>query len=506
MELEVPHVTVADIVALPDLHLSVCAGSTGLDRVITGAHVSEVLHAASLLDGGEFLMTTGSLLSEDDVDWAEYYREVVRRGAACLALGIGTGQRHKEVPQALLRAAEQHDLPVLSVPEGTPFIAVSKAIFAAHAERDRQVLEKSTDLQRELTRVAARERGLSGLVIAWRKATGEDAFVLDRRARVLASSLTFPGDVTATIAAAAETLRPLSSDVLRVDTSAGLASVMAIGATRHAGYLARLGHAGHYADLAAPTFLGLLALEFERRWLLDEPARRVRANHLARLLAQDDETKAVSQLKALSITTDQLRAVTIEARSEPEAEEILADLTISLGTPFVRRRARVVEAIVTDDPREVLSGFAAGVPIGLGTAVRPGLVARSMRQAQSALATSRRTGVIVEYVDGAAHSFLLSVADPDYLRSFSDAVLAPIDAAANGPALLSTLHAWFTEERSVVGCAERLGIHRHTVRHRIERITQLLGRSPEGVDTQTELWLALKARGIRDDANAATNG
>ena len=499
MEPDVPRVRVSDIVAIARLGLKVRAGHAGLDRAIEGAHVSEVLHAAELLEGGEFLMTTGSLLGDGDEEWATYLGEVARRGAAALAVGTGPGERHERLPDALLRAAAHHDVPVIEVPEFTPFIAVSKAIFAAHSERDRQVLEQSSELQRQLTKVAAGERGLSGLVTAWKSATGEEAFVLDRRARVLAGSVTFAGEVTAAIAEAAVGLKPLTIEARQVHTSAGEAIVTTVGATRHAGYLARIGHAGQSADLAVPTLLSLLALEFERRWLLDEPQRRTRANQLARILSIDDEAKATAQLKAFGIRADELRAVAIQAPSDQRAEEILADLTVSLGTPFVRRRDRVVEVVALGDPRVVVAGYRFDVPIGIGTAVRPGLAGRSMRQAHSALATSQHTGSIVEYVDGAAHEFLLTVADPDYLRAFSDAVLAPLDAAENSAALIATLHAWFAEERSVAACSERLGVHRHTVRHRMQRITQFLGRGPETVDTQTELWLALKARGIRED-------
>jgi purine catabolism regulator len=63
--------------------------------------------------------------------------------------------------------------------------------------------------------------------------------------------------------------------------------------------------------------------------------------------------------------------------------------------------------------------------------------------------------------------------------------------------LLQTLHAWLAENRSVEACALRLGVHRHTIRNRVHRLTQITGRSLDDVDTQTELWLALKARGFR---------
>lgn len=497
--LTVPHVTVRDIVEIPALGLVVRAGHEHLDNVIDGAHVSEVLRAVDLLEGGEFLLTTGALLGDHESDWESYVGALTRQGAAGLALGVGPELRHRTTPEALIASAQTHGLPLVEIPAATSFLAVTKAIFAARTQRDRQTFEASMELQRELTKVAARERGLSGLVTAWKRATGEEAFVLDRRARLLSSTVTVPAEVVMQVADAANRLKPLSTGSHRVPTELGEVRLMTVGATRHAGYLARLGSSDAPADLAVSALLSLLALEFERRWLLDEPQRRARANHLARLLSVEDETKVFGQLKVLGVDAREVRAIVIQSPTEEHAEEVLADLTITLGTPFARRRGSVVEAIALSDPRPALEHFGFDVPIGIGTSVGPWLAARSMRQAHSALATSRRTRTPVEYVDGAAHRFLLAVADPDYLQSFADAVLAPLDAADNADALLGTLHAWFAEERSVAGCSERLGIHRHTVRHRMQRITELLGRSPETVDAQTELWLALKARGIDQD-------
>lgn len=496
MEQETRHLTVADIVAMDALGLEVCVGAAALGNAVEVAHVSEAPNAPDWLEGGEFLITSGALLA--DADWNDYVAVVAERGAAALALGIGASATYDAVPSGLVQAGEQFGIPVLAIPEDTPFIAVTKAIFDARAEIDRHVAELSAELQRELTRVAARGRGLGGLIHAWRQFTGEEAILMDRRARILTSTLEVPAGTAAIISDLAVTLPPLTTDLAPVDTPLGRAHVVPIGATRHAGYLARLHSSLHSADVALPTLTSLLALEFERRWLLDEPQRRARANHLARLLAAEDDVRASGQLKALGVTTDEVRAIAIEASTEDQAEEILADLAIALDTGLVRRKERLVEAVASSDPRGTIAAFGLAVPIGIGQSVSPGLAARSLRQAHSALATSRRTGSVVEYVDGASHEFLLAVADATYLASFADAVLSPLEEADGTGALVDTLHAWLAEQRSIADCATRLGVHRHTVRNRIQRATQLLGRSLDDVETQTELWLALKARGTRD--------
>jgi purine catabolism regulator len=492
--------TVKAVIAIESLGLVVHAGQSALNNPIDIAHVSELPTAPECIEGGGFLMTSGLMLDDTAEAWNRYVNTLAARGAAALALALGPDLAHQHMPRRLVAAADRCGLPLLEVPAGTTLMAVTRAIVAARVEIDRRILEQSFALQRDLTSVAARDGGLTGLVQAWHLATGEAVVVFDRRGRTLASSPGFSAGAAEAIAAAVPDVPRLVEDFMPIATSAGVAVVSAVGATRHAGYLARLGDSLELGSRAVATLLSLLALEFERRWLVDEPERRARANQLARLLSTDDDARASAQLRALGIRTRTVQAVAIQARSEAHAEEVLADVTIALGTDLVRRRGHIVEALTINDPREGLTALELSSPVGIGAPAAPGLAARSMRQALTALATSERTGAVVEYVDGRCHDFLLQVADPAYLNAFADAVLGPIDGAENGETLIETLHAWLAEGRSVEGCSERLGVHRHTVRNRIQRVTQLLGRGVESVDAQTELWLALKARGLRDES------
>jgi purine catabolism regulator len=41
--------------------------------------------------------------------------------------------------------------------------------------------------------------------------------------------------------------------------------------------------------------------------------------------------------------------------------------------------------------------------------------------------------------------------------------------------------------------ADRLGVHRHTLRYRMDRLREVTGRHPDDPEQRMELWLALKA-------------
>ena len=55
--------------------------------------------------------------------------------------------------------------------------------------------------------------------------------------------------------------------------------------------------------------------------------------------------------------------------------------------------------------------------------------------------------------------------------------------------------------------AERLGIHRHTLRYRMDRLREQTGRHPDEPEQRMELWLAVKAaQALRARAAVPTNG
>jgi purine catabolism regulator len=62
-------------------------------------------------------------------------------------------------------------------------------------------------------------------------------------------------------------------------------------------------------------------------------------------------------------------------------------------------------------------------------------------------------------------------------------------------------NAWLVESLTALlesGCrwsdaAERLGVHRHTLRYRMERLREQTGRHPDDPEQRMELWLAVKA-------------
>jgi len=83
------------------------------------------------------------------------------------------------------------------------------------------------------------------------------------------------------------------------------------------------------------------------------------------------------------------------------------------------------------------------------------------------------------------------------VHAFADGLLRPLrdhDAHARGD-LVASLQAWLSRHGQWDAAAADLGVHRHTLRYRMRRVEEILGRSLDDPDVRMELWLALKASG-----------
>src|SRR6201991_2905128 len=170
------------------LGLELVGGRGALDREIDAAAVSELAHPGPWLQGGELLLTIGFLLPGSGDGCRTYLRELDDAGVRALGLGLGAELPHQEAPKRLIAAADEVGMPLLTVPDGVPFIAVTKGVFAYRARAEREALEQTLRTQRALTAAAVSPGGLLGILHAHRDATGRAGVIVDQLGRVLAQT------------------------------------------------------------------------------------------------------------------------------------------------------------------------------------------------------------------------------------------------------------------------------------------------------------------------------
>lgn len=402
-----------------------------VSKPVGWVHGTELADPTPFLEGGELLLTTGLA-----VVGADYVERLVRAGV--VGLGFGTGLGHDVVPVELVEAAAKADLGLVEVPRGVPFIAISKAVSKALAADEYAALTRTSEAQRALTRAAVRG-GVAGVV----RRLGQwiDGWVVLLDAAGVAvhehNARQVPG---------------LSAEVARLRTAGGLASaafetggwhvfLQALG-SRARGVLA-VGTAAPLdaADLSiVNTAASLLTLALAQNDAVDAAHRELRSGQFRLLLAGIPIDGLPSRFRVFLV-------------DEPPDDGFWAE-----------HEGRIVVLATEFD------GFAS-------SEVDVTEVARGYREAQQA----RRAGVRT-FEDLAG-----SLKVPD---GFADALLRPLDAETR-----ETLRVWLTHHGAWDPAAAELGVHRHTLRNRVRKAEQALGRSLDSPGLRAELWLALHREG-----------
>lgn len=122
--------TVADVLTLPVIRqgmATVVAGANGLDRKVRWVHIAEIADIAPLLGGGELVLTTGIALPDDPAALTKYVGELAAAGVVGVVVEL-VRHWHRELPAALVEAADAHELPLITLSRETRFVAVTEAV------------------------------------------------------------------------------------------------------------------------------------------------------------------------------------------------------------------------------------------------------------------------------------------------------------------------------------------------------------------------------------------
>ncbi|MET7325702.1 PucR family transcriptional regulator [Streptomyces sp. NPDC005549] len=541
--------TLASLVHHSALKLTVRAGEDRLDVPVRWAHVSELADPVPYMEGGELLLITALKLDAEDPEAMHRY---VKRlaDAGVVGLGFAVGVNYDHVPEALVDAARREGLPLLEVPRRTPFLAISKAVSAAIAADQYRAVTAGFAAQRELTRRTLTD-GPEGLLAALAAQVDGWAALYDASGAVVAAAPEWAGRRAARLTADVQRLRERPAPASSVVGGAGSTEhpenadrveLHSLGTSRRprsalaVGTAAAPGTAERYAVHSA---IALLTLTTERSRSLHEAVLRIDAAVLRMLLAgEPDHARTVAgdlygglldapfriivaessaaRARASTATGDTggdsgdplgtlgALAEAAESAAARSGEAVLVvpegERLVVLATDGGAAVAACVEhAAALEAARPVSESRAGGdeesLVVGLSAPSGPIAASTAYKQAQQALSVARRRGrVCVEHEHVAAGSVLPLLAD-DAVRAFADGLLRALrdhDATGRGD-LVASVRAWLSRHGQWDAAAADLGVHRHTLRYRMRRVEEILGRSLDDPDVRMELWLALKA-------------
>ncbi|RBY83903.1 PucR family transcriptional regulator [Geodermatophilus sp. TF02-6] len=490
------------------LELTLHTRTAPVDRPVSWVHVSELTDPTPFLEGGELLLTTGLALLPEDRDTGDYVRRLAEAGV--VALGMGTGLSHPRVPEDLVAAADASGLAVLEVPRQTPFIAISRAVADALAAEEYAAVARTSAVQQELTRAAVAPGAPAGVVDRLARHLGGWVLLMDAAGTPLEAAPRSARGRTGELATAVDRLRgtrpPAGAALTRPGESVLLQSLGTGSRTR--GFLA-VGRPGPFPagdrHVVNATAL-LLTLRLEQSRALDSATAALRAALLRLLLAGEESavTPVVGALgERLPAAPVRPLAVLGSAEQRAAAVDVAADAAAHDREPVFPAELddALVVLVAAEGPLAerlaVLPERVPGAVLGTAPAVPWTRLADGVRQARQAAEHGRAAGRPVTAFADLAGRGLSALLDPEVTTAFAEAALAPLVAADRaGPGdLVESLRVWLAAHGQWEPAAGRLGVHRHTLRKRIRRVEELLGRDLDSPGVRAELWLALHPPG-----------
>ncbi|MGW3003443.1 PucR family transcriptional regulator ligand-binding domain-containing protein, partial [Streptomyces sp. NPDC001155] len=145
-------ITVQRALELPGLRSGlpeIVAGADRLGRTVRWVHAGEVPNIASLLKGGELLLTTGYGLGTRPAEQRAFVRTLAERGIAALVVELGP--RFARLPAALVDTARAAGLPLVQLHREVPFVTVTEEIHTEIVNGHYALLQRAEEVHRRCT-------------------------------------------------------------------------------------------------------------------------------------------------------------------------------------------------------------------------------------------------------------------------------------------------------------------------------------------------------------------
>ncbi|SRR5579875_295067 len=559
---------ILDLEPLRTARPRVLAGRGRLDEIVRWVHVTELPDIAYLLRGGELLLTTGMAIAGSSRVQERYIAELA--AARVSGLVVELGRNFRQLPGAMIEAAESAGLPLVALEREARFVEVTEAVHREIINRQYELLRRAEQVSRELTELILSGAGLGRIV--------------DRLAEIFGNHVVLEDDAHQVVEIAG--------------VNDGLGEVL-VGWDEHA----RGGHdevergTVHRHDGAPRCMWVTLWLRHEPWGRLHVLETRSRLDDITELLV--DRAGASISLTLLSEKdaahlADRARSAlvgeVVSGRYGPTADflrrarSLGADLgagrlvVLAVGTSWPawgaaaghgagqaaasdEERRLAVRAAVATDIRQLAADRGWGALVGLsgdhilavlavpGARPLPGLLDELIDQAA---ARAKGRGEHVELTAGASsqtppdalpraadealtalgvgnvgagrasagrhrvrhfadlgtYQLLARLAQGPELARFVDSELRAVLAhdARSRSRLLPTLTCYLENAGRKAETIRALGIQRRTLYARLERLEALLGRSLESQDTRTRLTLAVQGLALLRDRRPPREG
>jgi purine catabolism regulator len=485
-------------------------GESALERPVAGIHCIEIDTPARWLGPGWVMLTTGIRLRGNCGRQSGLIAELDEAGVT--ALGFGIGLNFQDVPEALLKEAQARDFPVFAIPAPTPFREIVTAVNRSLLSSDLRNFQRLVSIQRFLVDALQEPEPRAALLARLGKVLDASVFLLGPHGEVEDPSFLPIAD---RIEAAVLEGPPVARE-MEIDGRQMFAAPLRDNDKVSHGWLVAAGRGRTFINaLTRPVVESavgpLLALARLRRLEFDQ-RRAARAAVLEELLSGKDPEAAAIKARALQVGSAKPAQIIVITPSRSETEftpaqscqliEAIERWAADAGVPLLlsSRGHELVGLVGTGAPslREFLKALSRTEPdvlIGVGRIVEVlADVSQAYLDARQVVQSLRYTPNPAERVLGFETldlgSLLISETPQPRVRPKLDQILAVL---RDNPPLHDALITFFDNEMDVARAAGALFLHPNSLRYRLRRIEELLGRSMKDPATITSLYIALMA-------------
>ncbi|MDJ0349273.1 PucR family transcriptional regulator [Cryobacterium sp. PH29-G1] len=481
-----------------------------LDRSVEWVHSSDLADPTPFLSENQVLLTTGTQFGSDLASAGDYQPYVQRlREHGITALGFGTEVIRDGTPDGLLAACLSLGLPLFEVPYRTPFIAVARAAGDLVAEDRYARATWALRAQRAIALAALRPDGLSATLAELSTQLGHWVALFDASGTL---DRVFP---RGTFTAAPDALATVQHEARRL-LARGQRSSSAVNAGGETLTLQTLGGHDHLRGVLAlggpraldqastevvTSVIALAGLALEQNNALDRAQGLLRSGLMHTLLG--GEQKLVEQISRQmwgELPAAPVLVAVVDApapRRDAITEYLEVRVEDSPGQLFFARQDDVMVVCLARSARGILSDLCTlfDLHAGLSDPTTYRELPRALDQGHQALARARESAPGVTEFGVVAQQGVLALLARTDAREVGLATLAPVltHDRTHSTELLTTLRAWLLCNGHFGAAATQLGVHRHTVRTRIQLAEQLLSRDLNAFPARADLWAALLA-------------
>lgn len=526
------HPTVAQVLALDVVQRGrpeVLTAHDALDRPVRWVHVAEISDIATLLRGGELILTTGIALPAHAAGLRGYIDGLADVGVCCLVVELG--RKFRELPDPLVRAAKVRGLPLVVLHRGIPFITVTETVHGMIVNAQLAELRASDQVHRVFTELSVEGaepqavvravadiaaapvvlENLAHQVLVFEPGSGSATDLLEdweTRSRQVRTAARTAYDDTAgwaltMVGARGEDWGRLVAVTAAAPTTHQL-MVLERGATTLA--LGRLAERDR-ESLERQTHRSLLGRILEHRYASTQDVH-LRAKALGipldgRLLlgvvvrlrgaARSDSIEGQARLRQDSeLVSDAVRASRVKALVGALPS---GDIGVLISLPLSDRYAASLQRLATSVHTAVRTAAVApdrAPLVAVGSAVTAvGDVRRSFHEAEQVAAaapTPQQGRAYVELPDVRVRGLLHLLRDDVRVQTFVERELGPLLAH---PELVEALTTFLSCGRNVSAAAQAAFLSRPSFYDRLRRIEGVLGVALDDVEVCLSLHVAL---------------